>query len=119
MSFIAHATHSDAHLVMLRMLARAQELHTHMARVLEELKAAPDDDVRLLVTFLNSLYRVMHWSDSNYIKRTMVLHTVLVANVFSSIVPPRTRTLTYACPSFDHLVRSEHRISNGQDFTVC
>jgi fatty acid desaturase (delta-4 desaturase) len=43
-----------------------------------------------------SLYLVMHWSDSNDKKRTMVLHTVLVMNIFSSLVPC-TRMRTISC----------------------
>jgi fatty acid desaturase len=35
----------------------------------------------------NSLYLVMHWSDSNDTKSTMVLQTVLVVNILSSLVP--------------------------------
>jgi hypothetical protein len=44
-------------------------------------------------SLFESVYLVMNWSDLNDTKRTMVLQTVLVMNMFSSLVP-RTRMLT-------------------------
>jgi hypothetical protein len=55
-----------------------------------------------LITFsfwslFESVYLVMHWSDFNYNQRPRVLHTILVRNVFSLLVPC-TRMLTISCP---------------------
>ena len=38
-------------------------------------------------SLFESVYLVMHWSDANDKKRTMVLQTVLVMRIFSSLVP--------------------------------
>jgi hypothetical protein len=52
------------------------------------------------LSLFESLYLVMHWSDSNENdsndnKRKLVLQTVFVMHIFASLVP-RTRMLTYS-----------------------
>ncbi len=63
--------------------------------------------------FFESVYLVMQVSDSNDHKRAMVLQTIFVMNISPSLVPPRTRMLTYSCPRTSTKNHQVNALSRG------
>ncbi len=72
-------------------------------------------------SLFESVYLVMHWSDSNDNKKTIVLQTVFVMSIFYSLVPthsdahlfkPRTSTKNHRVSRFE-VVTSRYVITGG------